>query len=152
MPKWYDNKSTARPAGGLFFCLSRKTSFFKIILFWQFHSITPIPKNQYFSKSFFFGIGQNKSLSRWFFQIESDIRLNRAELPYIASNGKINIISLPRQKTRYKPKFSKTEKHDGIRTSGRNPGRNQAAIPENFNFEKSRKFGISKSEKINFEK
>lgn len=68
-----------------------------------------IPKNQYFSKSCFFGIGQNKSFTRWFFQIESDIRLNRAELPHIAINGKINIISLPRQKTRYKPKYGETE-------------------------------------------
>lgn len=46
----------------------------------------------------------------------------------------------------------RNRKHDGIRTSGRNPGRNQAAIPENFNFEKSRKFGIDMTENFNFEK
>ena len=54
------------------------------------------------------------------------MRLNRAELPYIATNGKINIISLSRQKTRYKPNKRIKGKHRRIDSEHAQPvGRNQ---------------------------
>jgi hypothetical protein len=52
------------------------------------------------------------------------------ELPYIASNGKINIIPLPHQKTRYKPNKRITGNHARIdpehaETFGRNQTQTQ---------------------------
>lgn len=86
----------------------------KIFIF-QNHSFLAIPfyhaytKKSIFFKIMFFWNRSKQIILPLVFQIESDIRLNRAELPHVAINGEINIISLPHQKTPYKPKYGEIE-------------------------------------------
>lgn len=129
----------------------------KIFIF-QNHSFLAIPfYHGYTKKSIFFKIMFFWNRSKQIIHplvFSNRIRYtpkSRRIAPYrYKRQNQYNFITTP--ENTIQAEIRRNRKHDGIRTSGRNPGRNQAAIPEKSNFEKSRKFGIGESEKINFEK